>query len=218
MKRTEPMDSVVRNLVAQWEYLRHLPDQAAAAIRSAALVPLSDDSADAASLAVEELWRPEPARLSRGAQTKRVIHEVLLHMILDGEFEANRTDSPSQRSESGWPMDQFTFRGTPRLAKAFGRGRDHDRGRAGARYARQDLAVGAVIVAFQDQLGIDSPVPFAVVEGIRPMLTKVFEWGGTGMPISPIYAVITHEGTALVVLIHPDVFADVARRLDEVVA
>ena len=36
------LEAAVTNLLAQWEYLRHVPSQALEAVRAAAQVPLSD--------------------------------------------------------------------------------------------------------------------------------------------------------------------------------
>jgi len=99
------MDRVVRNLLTKWQYLRYVPSQALEAVRSAAQVTLTDDSAAAVAVMLEELSRlgdadgPPPGEAG--------ILEMFLRTVLAEEFEAIRRQScPAGRR----PIDAFLFR------------------------------------------------------------------------------------------------------------
>jgi len=89
---------------------------------------------------------------------------------------------------------------------------EHERGRAGARYARQDLGVGVAIVELQRQLGLNSEVPFQVAQELAPLLRGLYAWNARPPKDGePLRVIVVAE-------VSPAPFADVAEKLDELAA
>ncbi len=102
------IDRTLRDLLSRWQYLRYVPSQGLEAVRSAAQVVLTDESAPAAAVTVEELSCPQVA--DAAPTVERAIHEAFLRMVLAGEFEAKRR---APGAESRRPIKEFVFRIPP---------------------------------------------------------------------------------------------------------
>jgi hypothetical protein len=98
------MSEAVDRLLAQWEYLRHVPSQALEAARSAASVPLSDVAATAVVALADMI--SEAMRAGDRVPDETITDYVILTNILDGSFEMRRNAG----GRSTRPVDNFQYR------------------------------------------------------------------------------------------------------------
>jgi hypothetical protein len=87
-------------------------------------------------------------------------------------------------------------------------------GNAGAYlFGRDDLTLGAVVLALQRVLGEKSPVVFELASQIRARVGAWAKWNE--IPRGPLPLLLTQDGAAVLVIVSPRVIADVLSRLHE---
>jgi hypothetical protein len=90
---------------------------------------------------------------------------------------------------------------------------ERERGNAGAHlYGRDDLALGAVVLALQRVLGEKSRLVFDLAKQVKPHLRDWLRWGQR--PTEPLTFLVADEGTAVLIVVKPEVFSEVLDRLE----
>ena len=82
-------------------------------------------------------------------------------------------------------------------------------------FARDDVLTGAALLELQRLLGRTSPLAIELARQLAPRVRGALSMHVGELPTKEVSFVLAERGVAIVLILRPQLFADVARRLDE---
>jgi hypothetical protein len=82
-------------------------------------------------------------------------------------------------------------------------------------FSRDDVLLGAALLQLQELLGQKSKLAYNLARQLVPHLRGVLDWHAGTLPTKPVLVFLAYGHATLALKLSPELFAAVARRLDE---